>query len=81
MLNADALDVDALLDQLRTTGIGAVEAFIDESFRQRLVLEADGHFEETSTAEVEVCAMLLIHKPPEPFHWLRAMERGTPLAH
>jgi hypothetical protein len=54
VLNEGALDVDTLLEQLRTTGIGAVENIIDESFRQRLVSEADGRFAETSTAEVEV---------------------------
>jgi hypothetical protein len=54
VLNEASLDVDTLLEQLRTTGIGAVENIIDESFRQRLVSEADGRFSETSTAEVEV---------------------------
>ena len=54
MLNADALDVDDMLKQLRETGLCAVEGIIKEPFRQKLCGEADAHFSTVPQAEIEV---------------------------
>ena len=54
MLNADALDIEDMLKQLRETGLCAVEGIIKEPFRQKLCGEADAYFNSVPKAEIEV---------------------------
>mmetsp|Transcript_357 Transcript_357/g.825 ORF Transcript_357/g.825 Transcript_357/m.825 type:complete len:232 (+) Transcript_357:176-871(+) len=54
MLNADALDIEEMLKQLRETGLCAVEGIIKEPFRKKLCGEADEHFSTVPQAEIEV---------------------------
>mmetsp|Transcript_12044 Transcript_12044/g.20367 ORF Transcript_12044/g.20367 Transcript_12044/m.20367 type:complete len:227 (-) Transcript_12044:24-704(-) len=54
VLNADALDLERMLTELRDTGLCAVEGIIKEPFRQKLCSEADEHFSTVPTAEIEV---------------------------
>jgi hypothetical protein len=57
VLNADALDLERMLTELRDTGLCAVEGIIKEPFRLKLCREADEHFSTVPTAEIEVRMM------------------------